>query len=498
MRNRILAVVSGLAMSLSFPSWAVNGLDTRIGFIAWVALVPLLFAIERESRRGAFFLGWLGGMVFFSSTLYWIACIREMEYMAVPGWLAASAFLGIFWGIWAWGVAAAGTRSWLAGPALWVLLEWLRGHLLTGFPWAITGTTQWAFPQVFLSARYAGVLGVSFAVVSFNTAAWKIRFPRPLRIPAVVLAVFSIGALAVLSFAARFSLRSGLTGPDAVKVAILQGNFTEAEKWSLPMEIMVGRYEELARQAGREGARITVWPETATAGELSHDPATMARLVRLVKKTGSIQLVGAILLENGRYFNAAYLATGSEVTVRYRKNHLVPFGEYIPGYVRTLLPFARKLTEGVVDYSAGASVEPSKTGLMNAGIQVCYESIFPDISRSQANSGAEIFVNLTNDAWYLRTAATFQHALGPIARSVENGKWMVRCANTGLSFFCGPDGRPHASLGVFQTGFQVMAVKPSAGATWYARWGDVPLMILALLALALAFIPAGGKALKSA
>jgi apolipoprotein N-acyltransferase len=104
-----------------------------------------------------------------------------------------------------------------------------------------------------------------------------------------------------------------------------------------------------------------------------------------------------------------------------------------------------------------------------------------------------VFINLTNDAWYLRTAATYQHALGPIARSVECGRWMVRCANTGLSFFCSPAGRPHASLGIFETGYQAMEVVPVSRITPYARWGDIPLLVLALLALALAYIPSGSS-----
>jgi len=190
MKRITLAMVSGLILSLSFPSWAVSSLNDRIGLLAWVSLVPLLFAIDGVSRQRALFLGWVGGFVFFASTLYWIACIREMEYMAIPAWLAFSAFLGLFWGVWAWGISASGDRSWLAGPALWVLLEWLRGHLFTGFPWAVLGTTQWSFPQIFLSARYAGAMAVSFGVVAVNIGLWKFRPLGAFRIPAVVLAVF--------------------------------------------------------------------------------------------------------------------------------------------------------------------------------------------------------------------------------------------------------------------------------------------------------------------
>jgi len=491
MRRAVYAISTGLALSLSFPSWATPGLNPRIGLLAWIALVPLLHAVDRMPARRSFLLGWLAGTVFFASTLYWIACIREMEYLAAPAWLSFSAFLGLFLGVWAWGVAAAGIRAWLAAPALWVLLEWLRGHLFTGFPWAVLGTTQWAFPQVFLSARYAGAMAVSFAVVAVNIAVWKFRPRGAFRNPAVAAAILAMGGLTVLSFMARLDIYDDAKSRPPVKLALLQGNFTESEKWSLPMEMMVGRYEELARRAGKDGAVVTVWPETATAGELSGDPVTSAKLVKLARKTGSVQVVGAILLENRRYYNSAYVVSGRGVEVPFRKIHLVPFGEYIPGFVRTLLPFARKLTEGVIDYTPGGSMSPAQTGPVRTGVQVCYEAIFPEIARTQAEGGAEVFVNLTNDAWYLRTAATYQHALGPIARSVECGRWLVRCANTGLSFFCSPAGRPRTALDIFETGYQAMEIVPISRITPCVRFGDIPLMALALLALILAFIPAG-------
>lgn len=486
-----LAILSGLLVSLAFPSWARPALDPRLGILAWFALAPLLYAIDEVPKKRAFLLGWISGSVFFASTLYWIAIINEMEYLAIPAWLAVSAFLGLFWAVWAWGVSASGNRAWIAAPALWVILEWLRGHIFTGFPWAILGTTQWGFPQVFMSSRYTGALAVSFAIVAVNMAVLKFRRKGLFRVPAVVVAVYSIGILAVLSFIGAFAVKQDISGKPTVKIALLQGNFTETEKWSLPMDVMISRYEMLAKQAGREKAVVTVWPETATAGELSRDPITSARLVKLAKQTGSVQVVGAILLENGHYYNAAYVATSTGITVPFRKTHLVPFGEYIPGFVRTMLPFARKLTEGVIDYTPGFSLAPAETGPVKSGVQVCYESIFPEIARAQARMGAEVFFNLTNDAWYLRSAATYQHALGPITRSVECGRWLVRCANTGLSFACSPYGRTYANMAIFETGYQAMEIVPIPRVTACARFGDIPVMLACFLALCLAFIPAG-------
>jgi len=166
--------------------------------------------------------------------------------------------------------------------------------------------------------------------------------------------------------------------------------------------------------------------------------------------------------------------------------HLVPFGEYVPRWVKVLLPFTRKLAEGMEDYSPGrhASLIPAGDGV-KAGAAICYEAIFPEHARMLAKAGADVFVNLTNDAWYKRTAASYQHALGPVSRAVECGRWMVRSANTGVSIVVSPSGRIVSRLGLFSKGVIVEDVLPLKSVTFYAVFGDAIVIIYALVALSL-------------
>jgi apolipoprotein N-acyltransferase len=230
-----------------------------------------------------------------------------------------------------------------------------------------------------------------------------------------------------------------------------------------------------------------IWPETATI-EVIEAPGLVANLAALSRATGAVHLVGALSQDAGlRVFNGAFVAGPAGVTGAYHKTRLVPFGEYIPGWFRRLVPVARKLTAGLVDMTPGRDRVPvDLPGGVRAGVMVCYEAVFPGHARALARAGAGIFVNLTNDAWYGRSAATFQHALGPIARAVECGRPVLRCANTGLTLAASPDGRIERSLELFEAGFHAVRVPAVGRPTPYLRWGDGAALIVALAALAAA------------
>jgi len=486
-----LSVVSGILLSLAFPSWLIPSLHPWTGWLAWIGLVPLLVAIENAGPRRAFLLGWLSGISFWASTLYWIGGIREMEYMALPAVSCFALYLGLFTGGWA--ALLRWKRMgpyWLAAPALWVILEWLRGWLFSGFSWTPLGASQWAFPAMFLSARFLGVSVVSAAVVSVNMAVWSLVRRGGERKIGVYASAVLLLVLLVLSTVAANQVRRDVSGAKPVRVALLQGNFTEAEKWALPLEVLLSRFEALSLAAGKEKPDIILWPESATASELSRDALTQARISRLAARTKSVQMAGAIYLDkDGKFYNAAVALSPKGPFAVYRKQHLVPFGEFIPAWIRTILPFARKLTEGVGDYSPGSDPAPMDLGAAGkAGVGICYEAIFPGIYRNQARQGAEYLLNQTNDAWYLLSAATYQHALGSITRAVECGRYLARCANTGLTLVVTPEGRMVSRLGLFETGVQIGDLKHISGVTAYARWGDLPLLLAAIFLLAVSIL----------
>jgi len=512
-----LAVLSGLLVSLAFPNWISPAFRPWTGWVAWFGLVPLLVAMEGLPPRRAALFGWLAGFASFMSTLYWILNIEPVHPWNLPGLALVALVLGGYWGLWAAMSARAGKAGVtdalsaradpraisLVAPAAWAGLELLRGRFFTGFPWAVLGTSQWDLPPVFLSARFVGAAGVSMVVVGLNVALWALlRRRREAMVPLIVAAVLAGSAAVLSSVAGRQADADIAAARGSVKVVLLQGAFTEEEKMVLPPDVMVRRYEQMAREAARGGKlALMVWPETATATDLVSDAGITDRLVALARGTRAVHLVGALWHDPQLHiYNGAFIVTGDGQVGAYYKSHLVPFGEYIPGWFRAAVPFAQKVTAGVVDFTPGPGPVPVVlppgllAGSIKVGVAVCYEAIFPEHARALALSGAEVFVNITNDAWYGRSAASYQHALGPLARAVENGRFLARCANTGVSFVADPKGRPGEVLGLFEMGTLHGTMAPIATRTFYAAHGDMVVIAVLLAALGFVAVLGAGKA----
>lgn len=447
----------------------------------------MLISLESASIRQAMARGWIAGFTFFASTLYWIAAIRELGELRIPALIACAAVLGCWWSVWAAAWTAAGPRRAIVFAApLWASLEIMRGTLFTGFPWTPLGASQWKFGPLFLAVRFVGIHGISALIVAVNAAAWSLLRSRgDLRRGLAQATAWAIGA-GLLAGASAIDLKR-MDG-EALKVCVMQGNFDEEEKNSLPHEVMLERYEMLAFGCAG-GAALHVWPETATGADLGSDRATLERIQLLAKTTGAAQLVGALLVDaRGRYCNGAFLVTEKGISGAYFKRHLVPFGEYVPGWVKRIVPLARKLTEGLVDFSPGRAADPlALPSGEKIGALICYEAIFPAETEILVDNGAELLVNVTNDAWYRRTAASYQHALGPITRAVEFGRYVVRCANTGVSLVADPHGRILVRLDLFETGAITADVRSLGGRTWYCRWRDWPIWFCLVFSILPAF-----------
>jgi len=485
-----LMVLSGLLVSLSFPSWLANGLRPWTGWLAWIALVPALVVLERLPPRRAAVAGWVGGLACWLSTIYWVAAIHELTYFRVPAWFLMSAVLAGYWALWGWLVARAGPgRALWAAPAAWGVAEWIRGWLFTGFPWIPLGASQWAAPAVFLSARFIGVLGLSVAVVIVNVAVRAAFGPWARRRVEMAVGAAAVAVLVVLSAVAGRHVTADFAGARTVRMALLQGGFTEEEKNVLPADIMVARYEMLARKAAPARPAVMVWPETAVACPIQA-PGLLPRAQKLAERTGAGQLMGALYEgPTGKVYNGVFLVSRWSIEGHYYKTHLVAFGEYIPAWFRAVSPVARKLISSIMDLSPGTDHTPIPLpGGGTAGAEVCYEAVFAEHGRQTAKWGAEVLVNVTNDAWYWRTAATWQHALGPISRAVECGRDLVRCANTGATLTASPRGAVVCEIPLFVPGVQVADVHLIRGRTFWVRMGDLPLVfVLAAVLLAAAW-----------
>ncbi len=461
--------------------------------------MPLLIVLGRPARseRRPVLLGLTTGVVGFSGTLYWLTDVMTTFGGLGSGVAAAVALLLIVYlslypalvaHIVARGVRAFGPRALWAAPLVWSAGEWARGHVMTGFPWVPLGNSQIDVAAIAQAGSLVGVYGLSALVVLGSVAiAWLVVAPpgRGRLVP--------VGAVAVLIGGLAFwgSMRVGggalLTGGTPIRVALVQGNVAQGEKWDPDFRDMIyRRYLAMSREAVARGATLVMWPESATPFFFEEHPAAEAMRL-LARETGARLFVGSDQIERGakpRLYNSAFLIqpTGSVGGI-YRKMHLVPFGEYVP--LESILSFAGPLVEQVGGFMPGQNmtVFHVREGAFTTGI--CYEAVFPELSREAVQRGSQLLTSITNDAWFGRSSAPWQHLAMARMRSVETGRYLARAANTGISAIVDPYGRVVQATPLFEQTVAVGEVRFLDGTTPYVRIGDVVPWAGLVVALAL-------------
>ncbi len=477
--RQTLLVASAVMGALSFPT-------TDWSLFAWVWLIPTLLAALVRSPRGALADGWLAGTAFFLVLLRWLD-FTFRHYSTIPWpvtWLpilALSAYCGLYTGLVAWAVArinagvGAGWALTLA-PALWVAGEWVRGHLMGGFPWGLLGYSQYSALVVIQIAEVGGVYAVSLLVVAVNCAlAAAVALGLRRAIPGVVAAGLLL--LASLGFGS-WILRHENGPVEHVEVAVIQPSIEQSLKWDPARHTeTMAVYEKLTREAARpqSGARpaVVLWPETAATIFLRGDPELLARLNSLSAELDTPLLVGSIDRRpgpHGQYLNSAFFLTGQGIRAKYDKIHLVPFGEYVP--LSGLIGFVRSWAEFISDFGAGDAHTVFPLPGAPFGTVICYEVVFPELFRDFVAGGAAFMSNITNDAWFGETSGPWQH-LGMLPlRAVEHRVAIARAANTGVSAFVAPTGRITRWLPLFERGVLRAPLELRRRATLYTRWGD--------------------------
>ncbi|MCL6520296.1 MAG: apolipoprotein N-acyltransferase [Armatimonadetes bacterium] len=450
--------LSGVALSLAFPR-------ANQHWLAWIALSPLMYFACNSKLRVSLVCGFAFGFGFFASHLYWILIFGKLP------WALLAIFQSLFVLLWAvlanilgrplgeWG------RLFLL-PALWVCTEWFRSIGMMGFTWGDIGYSQHSFLPFIQIAAITGVWGVSFLVALVNSWLANVKL---LRAQAVIVAVV---LAAVLAYGAII-LQTGETSSKKLRAAAVQGNIDQdVPQDYLYIERTLRTYRELTRQVSREGARLIVWPETAVPGNPATDYYLQAFLSTLAADSNTYLLVGAHNEdEDGKCFNCGFLiAPGRGIVGKYAKVHLVPFGEFVPA--RKYLPFLSYYRVTPVDLSPGPGFNILTGGPHKLGLAICFESIFPEISRKLVSAGAEVLCVITNDAWFKQTAAAEQHAVKSVFRAIENRRYLIRAASTGVSCIIDPRGRILAKKGIFEPGAIIADVNPIDKKTFYTRMGD--------------------------
>jgi len=503
-KRLILAVISGLLTAAAHPpvgAWP----------LAWVALIPLLFALEGARGRDAFVIGLVSGFTFFVADVYWV--VNSMYYyggvslwISVPVMCAMAALLACYIGF--FGLFASATSGLpvlarlVAVAAAWTSLEFLRGHVFTGFPWSLLAYTQMDRLALIQVADITGVWGISFLIVMVNFAAFLVigafvlkgrRGLGTVPITGVLVTAALVVGVVVYGMVRINQVDSGAAGWRKVRVAAVQGSIDQSKKWDAAFRSQtVDIYRELTRHASEDGARLIVWPETAVPFFLGRDKAETAAVTGAAKAAGRYVLTGSPAYtynpqtRQTQLYNSAWLIDPSgEMVGRYDKTHLVPFGEYVP--LRGFLPFITKLTAGIGDFSEGAGPLPIRFESSAIGVLICYEAIFPEIAAAQVRNGAEILVNITNDAWFGASSAPYQHLGMTVMRAVENRSWLVRSANTGFSAVVDPAGRIVKQTALFEKAVITADVGMRSGPTaFYTRFTD--LFAYGCMALFAAFV----------
>ncbi len=482
-------MLSGALLALSFPKFGHPA-------AGWVALAPLLVAVPGLSPRRAFALGFLTGVVYFWGTLYWLVAVMTTFGGLNTAAAAGSAtlliiYLSLFPGLFAlavgWLWARLGARALALAPAVWVSTELGRMYLWSGFPWALLGYSQATVLPVAQAASVVGVFGLSFLACAVSSAlayAW-IR-GRPLALAVAVGSVLAIAGWGAWRMSTNALTREG----DPIRVAVVQANIEQENKWNPALsDAIFERYLAMSRRALADRAGFVIWPESSTPFYFENDPRgtrvrTLAQQsqtpfligsdqIELVPKTtGSVAGTAPRGPAENRIYNAAFLVGANGATAGvYRKIHLVPFGEYVP--LKRLLFFVGPLVEAVSDFAPGDTPSTLPIAGRAASVAICYEVIYPSLIRGFVTAGSELLTTITNDAWYGRSSAAYQHWEQASLRAIEEGRYLARAANTGVSGFVDPYGRVLAASPLFEQAVLVADLRFIRARTIYSRTGDL-------------------------
>ncbi len=488
----ILCIVGAGLLTLSFPK-------ADQGWLAWLALVPLFLAIRQAHPKNALMLGFLFGMVHNLGLVYWTVLTMHHYgnlpvYQAVIILILLAGYLSLFPGLF------AAVLAWLRpkpsmllciAPALWCALEILRTHLFSGFPWALLGYSQYDHLWVVQSADLFGVYGISVVIVLVNAVLtlavlgwldlqWQGQKPDGKFVVGCV-ALVSVLAVAICGYGV-WRIRAvdqAVETADKIKVAVIQGNIDQAQKWDPRFQVLTTvKYRNLSLQPSVKGADLVIWPETAAPFYFNDDEILTKIVIDGVKTAGAYFIIGSPSYAAGQhdyiYHNSAYLIAPDGKTLgKYDKVHLVPFGEYVP--LKAWLPFIDKLVAQVGDFKPGRQGNTLKWKNHKVGMLICYEVIFPELARAMVKNGAQLMVNITNDAWFGRTSAAYQHFSMAVFRAVENRRALARAANTGISGFVDPCGRILSATDLFHPAAVMKPVALMKTTSPYTRWGEWPL-----------------------
>jgi len=505
----LIAIAAGLLLAAAFPKFSIAG-------FAWVAPALLLFAAHGKTSGDAFRAGYVGGFSFWLASLYWLLLIPVAGY-PVLGWLALSAFVAIYFGIWTWLLAGKiGSGHWaqrnlwsLLGAAAWVALEMIRARFLGGFPWNLLGVSQYKMTPLIQIASVTGVYGISFLVVWASLSlfsAGRMIFAKPdsrfAWQPEVFLPLFVVAGLFAWG---EIKISEPAPASTTLRVTLVQPSVPQTMIWD--SDANSNRFQQLltlTENALTNQTDLLIWPEAAVP---DFDDASYTAITNLVRTHHVWMIFNAddfILkskaIGDDKYdsFNSAFFfnSDGDFVKV-YHKRKLVIFGEFVPPFLKWFTPITGGYEAGnvpgqfeinrwgepprepVIELNSG-SPEALPRQTVNAAPLICFEDMFPQTARDSVQSDTDFLVNLTNDGWFGNGAEQWQQAAAAVFRALENGVPLVRCCNNGVTCWIDSHGALRQVFtddtgGIYGAGamtFDLPLPDEKPAPTYYNRHGD--------------------------
>ncbi len=473
-----LAAISGVLFALAFP-------DYSIGWLSFIALAPLLIAIARShSAWESILLGWISQTIAWLMMVPWVVRVMS-HYGGLPYstgvliFIAMCAVLGLYGSAFAALVHVVrrgdSLARWLLVPLAWAAVEYARTYLLTGFPWNLVAASIVDYTSFVQFDRVAGPYLVgAMTIVPAVVIAW-IVVARP-RVPTAGMAVAAVVAFLFVWWstglvASRLATAPADTPP--VQAALLQPNISQEMRWNdQNLTDIYGRMMTMTNDAITAGVPIVIWPESTVPLSFATTDFFRDEIQSISRAHHADIILGSIAedpSQPGKMWNAAFLVSDGVTIGHYDKIRLVPFGEYVP--LRKMLFFARKLVRAVGEFEFGTNDNPLR-GRLRYGPAICYEIVFPRIAATQVKHGANVLVTITNDDWFRGGSAPRQHLNQARLRAIEDDRYLLRAATTGISAVVDPAGNVVHEIPMGEEGTIFASFYPRTTITPYVRFGD--------------------------
>ncbi|MCP4229906.1 MAG: apolipoprotein N-acyltransferase [bacterium] len=463
-------VISAALLTLAFPRF-----DLEI--LAFVAFIPMLYAMEGVKGSRAFWQGFIFGAHWFLFMFYWLVPVSMVGSLLMIAY--QSLFIGLFFATVAYVRSNTKLPLVVYLPLFWAAVEYLRSIGYFGFPWGLVAHSQYKWLHLIQIVDVTGTMGLSLAIVAINVLIYYIiKNYRDVHV--WLRAGGSIaGILLILNVYGFIATAPDEYEGEPVRIGLLQGNISQDIKWDpYYRDISMSIYRRLAMDAITEGADIVVWPETSLPFYIGENEFYLNQVYDIAEDSGTHHVLGCLdkrprdFIRRERdydVYNAAVLVTpGREIVDRYEKVNLVPFGEHIP-FDRDVPIITDTLFAESGDFTKGPGDEIFETPYGDFGIYICFESIFPHIINEYSRMGSDFMVSITNEGWFEKSNEPYQHLAMSVFRAVENKTWLVRSANTGISCFITPNGRIVRKSEIYTRTQLTDDVYPRTRTTFYAR-----------------------------